>query len=166
MTASFKDKQLGPLLWQFFAFTFAFSTFFSGFALYAERRFTRNGMPFGPKEVERLLLNPDIIRNRAKLEAAVANARATLQVQEKYGSLDSFLWRIVEGKPVVNRWSNYREAPAKSSVSEILARECKKEGFKFIGPTVAYAFMQAVGMVNDHEVTCFRYKEIGIATNK
>jgi DNA-3-methyladenine glycosylase I len=119
---------------------------------------------FGPKEIEKLLLNQDVIRNRAKLEAAVANARATLRVQEKYGSLDSFLWRIVEGKPIVNRWVSYREAPAKTSISEILAKECKKEGFQFIGPTVAYAFMQAVGMVNDHEVACFRYKEV--AANK
>ncbi len=118
---------------------------------------------FGPKEIEKLLLNPDVIRNRAKLEAAVANAQATLRVQEKYGSLDSFLWRIVEDKPVTNRWRSHREAPAKTSLSEILAAECRKEGFKFIGPTVAYAFMQAVGMVNDHEVTCFRYKEIANA---
>jgi DNA-3-methyladenine glycosylase I len=121
---------------------------------------------FGPKEIEKLLSNPGVIRNRAKLEAAVANARATLQVQEKYGSLDSFLWRIVEGKPIVNRRSNHGEAPAKTAISEILAKECKKEGFKFIGPTVAYAFMQAVGMVNDHVVTCFRYKEVARASKK
>jgi DNA-3-methyladenine glycosylase I len=121
---------------------------------------------FGGKEIEKLLLNPGVIRNRAKLEAAVANARATLRVQEKYGSLDSFLWRVVDGKPLVNRRNNYREAPAKTAVSEILASECKKEGFKFIGPTVAYAFMQAVGMVNDHEATCFRYKEIAKANKK
>jgi DNA-3-methyladenine glycosylase I len=121
---------------------------------------------FGPKEIEKLLLNQDVIRNRAKLEAAVANARATLRVQEKYGSLDSFLWRIVEGKPIVNRWLSYREAPAKTSISAILAKECKKEGFHFIGPTVAYAFMQAVGMVNDHEVACFRYEEVANAAKK
>jgi DNA-3-methyladenine glycosylase I len=119
---------------------------------------------FGAKEIEKLLLNPGVIRNRGKLEAAVANARATLRVQEKHGSLDAFLWRIVEGKPIVNRWLSYREAPAKTSVSETLAKECKKEGFQFVGPTVAYAFMQAVGMVNDHEVACFRYKEIAGAT--
>ena len=118
---------------------------------------------FGAKEIEKLLLNPGVIRNRGKLEAAVANARATLRVQEKHGSLDAFLWRIVEGKPIVNRWLSYREAPAKTSASEILATECKKEGFQFVGPTVAYAFMQAVGMVNDHEVACFRYKEIASA---
>ena len=118
---------------------------------------------FGPKEIEKLLLNPGVIRNRAKLEAAVANARATLRVQEKHGSLDAFLWRIVEGKPIVNRFLSYREAPAKTSVSETLATECKKEGFQFVGPTVAYAFMQAIGMVNDHEVACFRYKEVASA---
>jgi DNA-3-methyladenine glycosylase I len=115
---------------------------------------------FGPKEIEKLLSDPDIIRNRAKLEAAVANARAALRVQERYGSLDFFLWRVVDGRPVVNRWRNYREAPAKDSRSETLAKECKKQGFRFIGPTVAYAFMQAVGMINDHEVTCFRYKQL------
>jgi DNA-3-methyladenine glycosylase I len=115
---------------------------------------------FGPKEIEKLLKNADIVRNRAKLEATVANARATLRVQEKYGSLDSFLWQIVEGKTLDNRRCDYREAPAKTSVSETLAAECKKEGFKFIGPTVAYAFMQAVGMVNDHEVACFRHQEV------
>jgi DNA-3-methyladenine glycosylase I len=118
---------------------------------------------FGPKEIEKLLANPDIIRNRAKLEAAVGNARATLRVQKKYGSLDSFLWRVVDGSPLVNRWASYREAPAKTLESEILAKECKENGFRFIGPTVAYAFMQAVGMVNDHEVTCFRYKQLQVA---
>jgi DNA-3-methyladenine glycosylase I len=114
---------------------------------------------FGPKEIEKLLADSGIIRNRAKIEAAVANARATLAVQEKYGTLDSFLWRIVDGKPLLHGWSDYHEAPAKSTESELLAKECKQHGFRFIGPTVAYAFMQAVGMVNDHEVTCFRYKQ-------
>lgn len=121
---------------------------------------------FGQKEIAKLLLNPGIVRNRLKVEAAVANARATIRVQEKYGSLDTFLWQTVEGKPLVNRWSSYREAPAKTPVSETLAKECKKEGFRFIGPTVAYAFMQAVGMVNDHEVTCFRHKEIAGASDR
>jgi DNA-3-methyladenine glycosylase I len=114
---------------------------------------------FGPKEIEKLLADSGIIRNRAKIEAAVANARATLAVQEKYGTLDSFLWRIVDGKPLLHGWSDYHEAPAKSTESELLAKECKQHGFRFIGPTVAYAFMQAVGMVNDHEVTCFRYNQ-------
>jgi DNA-3-methyladenine glycosylase I len=117
---------------------------------------------FGSKEFEGLLGNADIVRNRAKLEAAIANARATLQVKEKYGSLDTFLWRVVDGKPLVHRWTDYHEAPAKTSESEILAKECKEHGFRFIGPTVAYSLMQAVGMVNDHEVTCFRHEEVSV----
>ncbi|MBV8378845.1 MAG: DNA-3-methyladenine glycosylase I, partial [Verrucomicrobia bacterium] len=115
---------------------------------------------FGSKEIQELLANTGIIRNRAKLEAAVANARATLAAKEKYGSLDAFLWRVVDGKPLVHRWSDYHHAPAKTPESELLAKECKGHGFRFIGPTVAYAFMQAVGMVNDHEVTCFRHKQL------
>jgi DNA-3-methyladenine glycosylase I len=117
---------------------------------------------FGSKELEKLLANADLVRNRAKLEAAVANARATLQVQEKYGSLDAFLWRVVDGKPLVHRWVDYHEAPAKTSESEMLAKECKEHGFRFIGPTVAYSLMQAVGMVNDHEVGCFRFEEVSV----
>ena len=115
---------------------------------------------FGSQELEQLLANADIVRNRAKLEAAVANARATLLVQEKYGSLDAFLWRVVDGKPLVHRWSDYHEAPAKTAESEILAKECREHGFRFVGPTVAYSLMQAVGMVNDHEVTCFRHEAV------
>jgi len=115
---------------------------------------------FGAKEIEKLLANADIIRNRAKLEAAVANARATLGVQEKYGSLDAFLWRVVEGKTLVHRWKDYHEAPGKTLESERLAKECKAHGFRFIGPTVAYSLMQAVGMVNDHEVSCFRHQQV------
>ena len=115
---------------------------------------------FGPKEIEKLLANPGIIRNRAKLEAAVANARATLGVQEKYGSLDAFLWRVVDGQPLDHRVADHHDLLAKTLESEVLAKECKGHGFRFIGPTVAYAFMQAVGMVNDHEVTCFRHKEV------
>ena len=120
---------------------------------------------FGSKEIEKLLADPSIIRNRAKIEAAVANARATLAAQEKYGSLDAFLWRVVDGKPLVHRWSDYHEAPARTPESELLAKECKGHGFQFIGPTVAYAFMQAVGMVNDHEVTCFRYKQLSVSVS-
>jgi DNA-3-methyladenine glycosylase I len=115
---------------------------------------------FGSQELEQLLANADIVRNRAKPEAAVANARATLLVQEKYGSLDAFLWRVVDGKPLVHRWSDYHEAPAKTAESEILAKECREHGFRFVGPTVAYSLMQAVGMVNDHEVTCFRHEAV------
>jgi DNA-3-methyladenine glycosylase I len=116
---------------------------------------------FGPKEIEKLLANPGIIRNRAKVDAAVANARATLRAQEKYGSLDAFVWRIVDGKPLVHRWTDHHELPGKTTESETLAKECKENGFRFIGPTVAYSFMQAVGMVNDHELACFRHGEVG-----
>jgi DNA-3-methyladenine glycosylase I len=117
---------------------------------------------FGSKEIEKLLVNSSIIRNRAKLEAAVANARATLRAQEKYGSLDAFLWRAVDGEPLANRWEDYHGVPAKTLESERLAKECKAHGFRFIGPTVAYSFMQAVGMVNDHEVTCFRHQKLSV----
>jgi DNA-3-methyladenine glycosylase I len=117
---------------------------------------------FGSKEVETLLSNADIIRNRAKLDATIANARATLRAQEKYGSLDTFLWRIVDGKPLVHRHADHHELPAKTVESETLAKECKEHGFRFVGPTVAYSFMQAVGMVNDHEVTCFRHREVSV----
>jgi DNA-3-methyladenine glycosylase I len=121
---------------------------------------------FGSKEIEKLLVNPNIIRNRAKLEAAVANARATLRAQEKYGSLDSFLWRAVDGKPLANRWEDHHGVPAKTLESERLAKECKVHGFRFIGPTVAYSFMQAVGMVNDHEVTCFRHQKLSVSARE
>jgi DNA-3-methyladenine glycosylase I len=116
---------------------------------------------FGAKEVSKLLANPGIIRNRPKVEAAIANARATLRVQESFGSLDSFLWRLIDGKPVINRWTRASQAPAKTALSESLAKELKVQGFRFIGPTVAYALMQAIGMVNDHETTCYRYRQLG-----
>jgi DNA-3-methyladenine glycosylase I len=115
---------------------------------------------FGAKDIARLLANPNIIRNRAKVEAAVANARATLKVQEVFGSLDLFLWKLVDGKPVINRWTDSSHIPAKTPVSEKLAKECKIQGFQFVGPTVAYALMQAIGMVNDHETSCDRYKQL------
>jgi DNA-3-methyladenine glycosylase I len=115
---------------------------------------------FGTKEIEKLLTNAEIIRNRAKVEAAVANARATLQAQEKYGSLDSFLWRVVDGEPLINRWTDHQQLPSKTPQSEAMAKECKENGFRFIGPTVAYSFMQAVGMVNDHQVSCYRHAEV------
>jgi DNA-3-methyladenine glycosylase I len=115
---------------------------------------------FGQKKVTQLLNNPGIIRNRAKVEAAIANAQAALKVQKEFGSLDAFLWRVVDGKPIANRRASYKTAPARTALSEKLSKECRAHGFKFVGPTVAYAFMQAVGMVNDHEVKCFRYSEL------
>jgi DNA-3-methyladenine glycosylase I len=116
---------------------------------------------FGAKEIDKLLANPNIIRSRAKIEAAVANARATLKVQENFGSLDSFLWKLVDGKPVINHWIDSGHIPAKTPASERLAKECKSQGFQFVGPTVAYALMQAIGMVNDHETSCDWYRRLG-----
>jgi DNA-3-methyladenine glycosylase I len=117
---------------------------------------------FGAKEVEALLANADIIRNRAKVDATIANARATLRAQEKYGSLDTFLWRVVDGKPLVRPRTGHDQLPAKTVESEALAKVCKENGFRFVGPTVAYSLMQAVGMVNDHDLTCFRYGEVSV----
>jgi DNA-3-methyladenine glycosylase I len=114
---------------------------------------------FGPDKVAALLNNPAIIRHRAKIESAINNAKMALLVQSQYGSLDSFLWRITDGKQIVNHQKDHRETPATTVLSEKLARECKRAGFRFIGPTVAYAFMQAVGMVNDHETGCFRHPD-------
>jgi DNA-3-methyladenine glycosylase I len=121
---------------------------------------------FGAKEVEALLANADIIRNRAKVDATIANARATLRAQEKYGSLDKFLWRVVDGKPLVRPHTGHDQLPAKTVESETLAKECKENGFRFVGPTVAYSLMQAVGMVNDHDLICFRHKELSVPAKR
>lgn len=121
---------------------------------------------FTEADLNRLLTDPAIVRNRAKIEASVANARATIQIAARYGSLDEFIWRVIDRKPITNRLRSYRDAPSHTSESEALAREFKAHGFKFVGPTVCYAFMQAVGMVNDHEVSCFRHREIEAVRRK
>jgi DNA-3-methyladenine glycosylase I len=115
---------------------------------------------FGPGDVERLLGDPGIVRNRAKVEAAIANARAALAVQEEHGSLADYLWGFVGGKPIQNRWRALREIPAETAESRAMSKELKRRGFRFVGPTVCYAFMQATGLVNDHVVDCFRHREI------
>jgi len=112
------------------------------------------------KKVERLVADPGIIRNRQKIEAAIANARAVLAVQKEFGSFDAYLWRFVGGRPKKNRWRRERDIPATSPEAEALSGDMKRRGFKFAGPTICYAFMQAVGMVNDHLVACFRYREV------
>jgi DNA-3-methyladenine glycosylase I len=112
------------------------------------------------EQIEKHLENAGLIRHRAKLMAIRANAIATLAVQKEFGSLSAFLWEFVGGKPVVNKLQSYREAQTATAASEAMARALKKRGFKFLGPTSVYAFMQSVGMVNDHEVTCFRYKQM------
>jgi DNA-3-methyladenine glycosylase I len=115
---------------------------------------------YSRRQIEALVSDPEIIRNRMKIEAAVSNARAFLKVQEGFGSFDSYCWRFVGGRPKVNRWRATRLIPATSPESETFSKDLKRQGFSFVGPTVVYAYMQAVGMVNDHLVDCFRYREI------
>jgi DNA-3-methyladenine glycosylase I len=115
---------------------------------------------YNAAKVNRLLADPGIIRNRKKIEAAIANAQAVLRVTAEVGSLADFLWSIVGNRPLVNRWKSLAQIPAATEESRRLAAELKKRGFQFLGPTTCYAFMQAVGMVNDHLVGCFRYKEL------
>jgi DNA-3-methyladenine glycosylase I len=112
---------------------------------------------YSEKRVAKLLENPGIVRNRLKVEAAVNNARAFLAVQEEFGSFDRYVWPFVGGRPLVHRRKSSKEIPATSQESDVLSRDLKQRGFKFVGSTVIYAHMQAVGMVNDHEVSCFRY---------
>ena len=109
-------------------------------------------------KIDKLVADPGIIRNRMKIEAAVNNARALLTVQEEFGSFDKYCWRFVDGKPRQNRWKSLRQIPPTTPESDAFSRDLKQRGFKFVGPTVIYAHMQAVGMVNDHLVDCFRYR--------
>ena len=116
---------------------------------------------FDPGRVEELMADPSIVRNRRKIEAAVANARAFLAIQEEFGSFNAYVWGFVGGVPVQNRWRSLAELPAQTSESQVMSRELVRRGFRFVGPTICYAFMQAVGMVNDHVVDCFRHAELG-----
>ena len=110
--------------------------------------------------MEALLADPGIVRNRMKVAAAVANARAFLDVQKESGSFDAYLWSFVDGKPVRNEWRSMSDVPARTPAADAMSKDLVKRGFKFVGPTICYAFMQAVGMVNDHLVDCFRYRQI------
>jgi len=112
------------------------------------------------QDVKRLLADPGIVRNRLKVRAAIGNARAFLKVQEEFGSFDKYSWGFVGGVPIKNRFKSLAELPAKTAVSDALSKELLKHGFKFVGSTICYAFMQAAGLVNDHTVECFRYKEV------
>jgi DNA-3-methyladenine glycosylase I len=111
-------------------------------------------------KVQELLQNPGIVRNRLKIEAAIANAHAFLEVQREFSSFDTYAWSFVDGKPIQNRWKSLSELPAQTPESESLSRDLKKRGFRFVGATICYAFMQAVGMVNDHTVDCYRHAEL------
>jgi DNA-3-methyladenine glycosylase I len=115
---------------------------------------------YGPRERERLLADPGIIRNRLKVEAASANAKAFLAVQHRHGSFSDYLWRFVDGKPQVNSWERIDQVPASTPLSDAVSRDLKSLGFKFVGTTIAYAFLQSCGLVNDHLVGCFRRAEL------
>lgn len=109
---------------------------------------------------QQLLLNPGIVRNKLKINATIENATQFLRMQQQHGSFDAYVWSFVDGKPINNSWENPEDVPAKSSESEQMSKTLKKDGFKFVGPTTCYAFMQATGMVNDHLTSCFRYHQL------
>lgn len=112
------------------------------------------------RDVQRLLTNCGIVRNRLKIDSAIRNARAVLEIQQEYASFDVFVWRYVDHTPRQNAWRSFSQLPARTEQSDMMSKDLKKRGFSFIGSTICYAFMQAVGMVNDHTVNCYRYKEI------
>lgn len=116
---------------------------------------------YGPAEVERLLQDSGIVRNRLKVAASIKNARAVLQIQQEFGSFDAYLRRFVEGAPIQNSWQTMAELPARTALSDRLSKDLLARGSKFVGSTICYSFMQAIGMVNDHTVDCFRYRECG-----
>ena len=111
-------------------------------------------------KIDALLTDPGIIRNKLKVHATVSNARAFLNVQKEFGSFSDYIWGFVNGKPIKNRWKHYKDAPANTPLSDTISKDLKRRGFKFVGSTVVYAFMQAVGIVNDHEMDCFRYEQV------
>ncbi len=124
---------------------------------------------YSEARIEKLTADPRIIRNRMKIAAAVRNAQAFLVVQEEFGSFDAYCWQFVKGRPRQNRWKSPREIPATTAESDAFSRDLKRRGFGFVGSTVIYAHMQAVGMVNDHSIDCFRYREVrrlGTAANE
>ena len=115
---------------------------------------------YSEKDFERLIQNADIIRNKLKVRSAINNAQRFLEVQKEFGSFDAYVWQFVGNKPIINQWKQMSQVPAVTEESELLSRDLKKRGFTFVGPTIIYAHMQAAGMVNDHEVSCFRYEEV------
>ncbi|EKD52478.1 MAG: hypothetical protein ACD_62C00008G0003 [uncultured bacterium] len=115
---------------------------------------------FTPKHIESLLQDTGIIRNRLKVEAAVSNARAFLKVRDEFGSFDAYSWRFVDGNRIINKWKHLENLPSTSKESDAFSKDLKARGFKFVGSTIVYAHMQAVGMINDHLASCYRYKEI------
>jgi DNA-3-methyladenine glycosylase I len=125
-----------------------------------ERFDPRKVAAYTAADVRRLLADPGIVRNRAKIEATIANARAFLAVQREHGSFAAFLWRFVDGRPRTNAWRHREQVPAEDDTSRTLSRALRAHGFRFVGPTICYAFMQAVGLINDHTTDCFRWREL------
>jgi len=115
---------------------------------------------FTKRDVKRLLGNPEIVRNRLKVESAIKNARGVIAIRKEFGSLNEYLWSFVDGKPLQNSWKSMGEIPARTEQSDAMSKDLKKRGLNFVGSTICYAFMQSVGMVNDHVTGCFRYKEM------
>ena len=115
---------------------------------------------FDQQKIEELIANPEIIRNKLKINSAVNNAQRFLEVQKEFGSFDAYIWRFVGGKPVQNQWTESSQVPATTAESDAMSKDLKKRGFKFVGSTIMYAYMQACGLVNDHTTDCFRYREL------
>jgi DNA-3-methyladenine glycosylase I len=118
---------------------------------------------FDRRRVERLLRDPQIVRNRLKVESTLNNARRVLEARDEHGTFDAYVWQFVGGAPLVGRWRKLGELPAETPESKAMSKDLKRRGFRFVGPTVCYAFMQAAGLVNDHVTTCFRYRELADA---
>jgi DNA-3-methyladenine glycosylase I len=115
---------------------------------------------YDQRRIQELLTNPSIIRNRLKIQSTITNARAFLKLQQEFGSFDSYLWNFVDGRPKHNEWKSWVEIPSRTDISDVLSNDLKRRGFVFVGSTICYSMMQAVGMVNDHTVYCFRYKDL------
>ena len=129
-----------------------YRTALSGFSAEKIARYT-------PSKIEKLLQNPGLIRNRLKLESTVRNAKAYLKIQQQHGTFSDYIWQFVEGEPIQNRWKKMSQVPASTQESDAMSKALKKAGFNFVGSTICYAYMQSMGMVNDHLVDCFRYQE-------
>ncbi|MGH7228100.1 MAG: DNA-3-methyladenine glycosylase I, partial [Nitrospiraceae bacterium] len=119
---------------------------------------------FDKQKARQLLANPGIVRNRLKVAAAIQNAKAFLAVQDEFGSFDSYIWRFVGGEPKVNAWRSLKQIPPRTRESDAMSKDLRQRGFKFVGPTICYAFMQATGMVNDHMMHCFRRNQLNLTT--
>ena len=115
---------------------------------------------FTQARIDKLLTNPAIVRNRLKVESTVSNAQAFMRVQKEFGSFSDYIWGFVDGSPIQNHWKSLKEVPAETAEARVMSKDLKKRGFRFVGPTICYAFMQATGMVNDHVVGCPRYREV------